>query len=390
MKKKKRVFLLIESSNSFGWEILRGITSYIRAQRNWIVDFEDYRSGDPIPADLLQGRWDGVIVLSILSPRPERLKDKLAYPCPVVELHGDNRTTEVRGDTEMILETLIDFFQGIGFVNIGFYSNFRSGWIEDRGVIFERLCRERELVPHLSPSFHLTPSPPFSLPNHWTRQDDEELESWLRTLPKPVALIGIFDQLAIQIIKACKRLGYSIPDETAVAGVGNEISLCGTISPSLSSIDICAFQVGYEAAKLLDGRMKGMPDPPLPILVPPSGFIGRDSTNPTASNDIIGKAIAMIRENALFGITVHDILEQLHYSPRTLERGIKNRIGRSPKAEIIRVRLEYAVRFLETTDLSVAEISKLAGFSSRSSFVTLFLKNFRKTPSQYRRERRNT
>lgn len=387
VKRKKRVFLLIESSNGYGWEFLRGVTSYVRAHHDWIIDFEDHRVFDPIPAHLKEGQWDGVIFRSIASPIDFVLQNELTYSCPTVELHGDDRRTEVRGDAVKVLELAVDHFHRAGFSKIAFFANFNLIWAEDRRKILLDLCKSRGIKLYLSPAIEskaaLTPSVV------WDKRSERGLLQWLAKLPKPIGVVGVFDYLGVRIISACKKLGIQIPNEVAVLGIGNDARLCEALTPSLSSVDFFSFQIGYESARLLDLKMNNEPLPPLPILIDPSGVVIRESSRAAgAENADIAEAIQMISDNAVFGLTVRDILDHLQISSRTLERGIKTAIGHSPKTEIIRVRLEYAVELLEKSDHSVAEIAHLSGFASRSSFVSIFQKTHGKTPRQYRIEKR--
>ena len=385
--RKKRVFLLIESSNGYGWEFLRGVTSYVRAHHDWVIDFEDHRVFDPIPAHLKEERWDGVIFRSIASPSDYVLHNEMAYPCPTVELHGDDRRTEVRGDAVKILELAVDHFSKAGFSEIAFFANFNLIWAEDRRNILRQICQARGMGLHFSPDIE---SPIMTAPSHERNKGSERsLHQWLKKLPKPIGVVGVYDYLGVRVVAACKKLGIQVPGEIAVLGIGNDVRLCEALTPSLSSIDIFSFQIGYESARLLDLKMNNRPLPPLPILIPPSGLVIRESSRTigTENADIL-EAIQMIGDNVIYGLTVSDILTHLQISSRTLERGIKAAIGRSPKAEIIRVRLAHAVELLEKSDHSVAEIAHQSGFASRSSFVSIFQKIHGKTPHQHRVEKR--
>lgn len=386
--RKKRVFLLIESSSGMGWDFLQGVMSYVRSHQDWIIDFEDHRTFDPLPANLLEGRWDGVIFRSVTMPAGGELKKRMRYPCPTVELLGDSPATEVRGDANSVLELAVRHAEECGYNKIAFYSNFNCFWMQVRSNLLTDLCRQHGIGCILSPDIE---KQNIILPTfEWTLEDERKLLAWLPTLPKPVIICAIFDHQGVQIINACKKLSFSIPNEVAVLSIGNNQRLCEAISPTLSSIDLVSFQIGYESARLLDLKMNGQPLPELPITIQPSGLIHREST-PTAQikDKEIAQAIAMIRDNAIFGLSVRDIHNQLQIAPRTLERGIKKALGRTPKSEIIRVRLEHAVRLIETSDVSVSEIARLSGFPSRTSFIDSFVTAYGHSPQEHRRLKRH-
>lgn len=385
--RKKRVFILTESNSGMGWEFLQGIMSYVRSHQDWIIDCEDHRTFDPIPKKMLNDRWDGIIFRSIMTPTKGLLQKQMRYPCPTVELLGDYKGTEVRGDALACLTMAIEHAVSCHFSRIAFYSNFNVMWLEIRRNILTELCRQHQIECYLSPDLQkellIQPTYDFS------QTDEQTLLDWLPTLPKPILVAGIFDKHGIQIINACKKLSFEIPRDVAVVAFGNNQLLCETISPTLSSVDIASFQIGYESARLLNMKMNGQPLPELPVIVAPTCLVQRESTPAAQVKDKeIAQAITMIRDNAVFGLTVRDIQNQLQIAPRTLERGIKKALGRTPKAEIVRIRLEHAVRLLDTSDSSVSEIARLCGFPTRMSFIESFKELYNATPMEYRKKRR--
>ena len=60
--------------------------------------------------------------------------------------------------------------------------------------------------------------------------------------------------------------------------------------------------------------------------------------------------------------------------------------GAGAKEYITRIRLEKAKSLIESTDLSIADISEMTGFSSQSYFSTAFKGYTGLTPSQYRQQ----
>lgn len=66
-------------------------------------------------------------------------------------------------------------------------------------------------------------------------------------------------------------------------------------------------------------------------------------------------------------------------------RVFKKQTGYTPHEFIIRSRIDRAKYYLQTTDLTVKEISLLCGFQNESSFCTCFKKEAGQTPSGYRR-----
>ncbi len=67
-------------------------------------------------------------------------------------------------------------------------------------------------------------------------------------------------------------------------------------------------------------------------------------------------------------ITLNDLAEILHVSPRHAERLVKECTGNSFGKELTKERIEMAEYLIRTTDMSLAEISKQVGYRSYAGF----------------------
>jgi LacI family transcriptional regulator len=83
---------------------------------------------------------------------------------------------------------------------------------------------------------------------------------------------------------------------------------------------------------------------------------------------------------------VSEVIASIRHSRSTLERRVKATLGRTLKAEIIRVRLERAKLLLQETDLPVAAVAIRSGFSESKYFCEVFRKSERMTAMAYRRQ----
>jgi LacI family transcriptional regulator len=101
---------------------------------------------------------------------------------------------------------------------------------------------------------------------------------------------------------------------------------------------------------------------------------------------MIRDALRLIRENSPAGIRVSDIVSQLAVARRALEQRFVRLLGRTPAAEIRRVRIEDAKRMLVESERSVAEISRLTGFGHQDLFSRVFRRTVGLTPTQFRRQ----
>ncbi|MDO5553827.1 MAG: DNA-binding transcriptional regulator [Planctomycetia bacterium] len=386
MVKKKKVFLAIESSHAYGRGLLLGISQYIQERNHWQIHLEGRGMYEDYLPWLENWQGDGIIVRTFSREMSRALQYAKA---PVVELLGDgdpdaarSGTSEVRTDEESICLLAINHFFERGVRHVAFYSYGQSWWLADRSAYFERTARKYGLDCR---QFHeATDRSPSILPV--ASREQEDLIQWLRELPKPVGLWGATDLMAIRVMNVCLDIGLTVPDEVAILGTDNDLHFCLMSSPRLSSIDLAPEKVGYQSAVLLDRKMNGQQTGThAPIIVQPNGICPRASSDTLAIDDpSAAKIIRYIRENATFGLTVSDVRRQFDVIPRTLERTVKKYLGRSPEAEIKRIRMEHARKLLYDTRLSVSEVSRLSGFQSPEYFVKTFKKENGKSPLQYR------
>lgn len=438
MSQKKRVLLIIESSTGFGRGIFRGITQYVRQTNRWLINIENRGFDDPLPVWLADWPGDGIISR---SGNVETLRFLQTLRRPLVELHGDGRTVfpEVSSDQDAIARTAAEHLLESGLEKIAFYSYGRAWWLDQRREAFVAHLRRRGIEtlepppfePDASESFAANPpsgnsstgqkapsrrrssqngresserSENFASANPiWRTGDDARLLLWLKKLPKPVGIFTGYDPAAIRVINACGRLGLAVPDQVAVLGAGNDAHLCEALTPTLSSVDLDPVRIGYEAAKRLDEKMGGADLSPFrrkksgesdrsstavpePILLPVGGLAARESTDVIRTDDEdIAQAIRYLRQNALTGLRVADIVERLNISAKTLQRGIRRTLGRTAEQELIRIRMTAARERLEDSRRSVAEVASLCGFSSTKYFVNAFRHYYQTTPNAYRR-----
>lgn len=223
--------------------------------------------------------------------------------------------------------------------------------------------------------------------NHRTswELEQEDLDKWLLSLPKPIGMRTAYDFRGQQVLDACRRVGLAVPEEIAVVGGGNDEVLCRLAWPPMTSIDPNPMATGYEAAALLDRLMNGEPMEGQRLLVQPLSTVARQSTDIMAIEDKdIAAAVRLIRECACEGINVGDVLTRIPLVRQSFEHRFKKALGRSPHAEIVRVRLERVKQLLRKTDLPLATVAEKAGFKHAAYMSTLFKEKVGKSPSSFR------
>jgi LacI family transcriptional regulator len=220
-------------------------------------------------------------------------------------------------------------------------------------------------------------------------QEQRRLTSWLRSLPKPVGIMACNDEKGVEVLTACRQAGLRVPDDVAVMGVDNDEALCDLSLPPMTSIDVNAEQIGYEAAALLERMMSGQAvDAGAAEHVPPRGVVARPSTNTLFSGDSeVDRAVAFIRENAPRRLLVADVTGHVSLSRALLEPRFKRAVGRTIHQEIQRVRLNRAKALLVGSALPIKQVAAAAGFSSVPYLTRVFHRATGETPAEYRRRR---
>ncbi len=204
-------------------------------------------------------------------------------------------------------------------------------------------------------------------------ESSERMIQWLNSLEKPVGIFATNDTRAFHVLETCKAIGIQVPREVAIVGVDNNVLICNSIRPSLSSVEPNALRVGYEAAALLDRMMAGEDVPKAPLLIPPKGIATRMSSDVLAVEDpAVVKALEFIHANLSNSIGVEDIVDATKVSRSTLENRFRSMLGSTIAGEIARQRLRHAKTLLLDTDIPVEEVARLSGFRRATYFSSFF------------------
>lgn len=377
--------LLIESSRAYGRGLLRGISTYIRNHGRWTVFHQERTMSADAPPWLRTWRGDGVIARiesRALIEAVRRLR------VPVVDLRGMHDLpgiplleTNDRRVTELVVGHLLER----GFDHYAFCGYASANFSRRRLRYFVPLLREAGRTPHVYEA-----SGPRGRDTAAAEarglQYERELARWIRGLPKPVAVMACNDVRGQQVLNACRDLNLGVPEDVAVIGVDNDRLVCELCDPPLSSVEPDTERIGAEAAALLDRMMDGRPAPSRKIFVDPVGVVARPSTDISAIRDRqVAAAVRFIRQHACEGIGVEDVLDAIPVSRSTLERRFAALLHRTPRDEIVRVRIQHVRRLLKETGFPLSEIARIAGIRHPETLCALFKRETGETPGAFRR-----
>lgn len=377
-----RVALLVETSMSYGREILHGVSQYMRANGPWTIYFEHRSLQDPAPP-WLRG-WHGDGIITTLVPKFGSLV--LGTGIPTVDLDDQTPRSDlptVQSDHEAIGALAAEHLLERGFTCLAFVGYPSFEWSRRRWAGFEASVRAAGYRCEQFANSH---------PVTWGHQQAEweaevdDLARWVREYPKPLGLMACNDYRGIQVLHACRRANVAIPEEVAVIGVDNEVLACELAYPPLSSVVPDCRRIGYEAALMLDCMMNGEPHA-VRKDIPPLGLVTRQSTDIMAISDpVLAEAMRFIRLRACSGIRVEDVLEHVAVSRSVLQRRFRAGLGRTIHSAIASVRLSRAKALLAETDLPLPEVAHRVGYSSLEYLITSFRTLTGMTPGAFRKE----
>jgi LacI family transcriptional regulator len=211
------------------------------------------------------------------------------------------------------------------------------------------------------------------------------LNSWLKSLPKPVGILTFDDKLGERVLTACRWSDLSVPDQVAVLGIGDDDLVSKLTWPSLSSICVPAERIGFEAADLLDHAMRRRRIKRPRRQLAPTGVTLRGSTDVLAVQDaLVESAARYLRKHAGEAIGVEHIAHAVGVSRRTLDRRFVQALGRSVHEELSAVRMQTACVLLSESRETVANIAAVCGFRTAASFSRAFHRQNGCWPVEYR------
>jgi LacI family transcriptional regulator len=376
----RSVLLFVETSREFGRGLLHGIARYSRLHGPWRV----YRWPGALDSSLPEWKHlkiDGAIV------RDVRVVEGLAQSgIPVVFAQHNKESyapfPAIITESEAIGRMAAEHFLDRGFQHFAYCGMGDFTWSQGRARYFAQRLAQAGFEADV---YH----PPAVTGNrtHVNERNEQGLiADWLQSLPKPVALMCCNDDRALQVVEACKQVGYEVPNQVAVLGVDNDVLVCDLADPPISSIALNTECAGYEAARLLARLMEGEPMTGQVIPVRPTHIVTRMSTDVlTVSDPDVASALQFIRRNPNRLIQVNDVVEATNVSRRVLEKRFKAILRRSVHQEIRRVRVNNIVQLLIGTDMNITEIAAHAGFDGVEHIARYFRKETGMSLRDYRK-----
>jgi len=109
----------------------------------------------------------------------------------------------------------------------------------------------------------------------------------------------------------------------------------------------------------------------------------RDMQQPI-TDDRTALAFRIMKENLHTRLDNRDLARLLNLSEASLLRLFRTTIGRSPRKEHLRLRLNHAAELLRNTGESIDRIAEACGFWDRNHFTRVFTQEWKIPPARYR------
>jgi LacI family transcriptional regulator len=356
-------------------------------EAGWLTIIDDWVQGTLAAAARGQARYDGVIA-RVDARRRRLVKAAARAGVPVVNILASSPAVRVLPgvfpDIEKIGSLQAEHLMSRGLRRFAF---LRMAERPDEDLLVAGFTASVQAAGHTVTTLALPANANDSLAQH--RRTQDRIKTWMNAWKLPLGAATASDTLSRLLAQIAHERGWRVPEDVAIIGARNEEHLCERPRPCLSSIDIGYERIGYEAAQMLDRLMRGETMTGVPrIAVPPVGVVARESTNFYAADDpLVAEAQALIAQQCHTHLEVTDVAKQLCVSPKTLQLHFAAALRRSVAQEIRRVRIEKVKRELSTSDLSIHEIAKRAGFPSNTRLSEVFKREVGMTPSEFRGER---
>ena len=362
----KKVLVLLTSTDNVRTEVMSGVREFAQGT-DWELVSVAF-DGSPMPVRDLVKFWSpaGCIVEATGDGVTSETISKRAFgDIPVVYIGGDTPVTPtgatcVIHDATAAGSAAARELIALGIENFAFVGIGGRDWSRRRADAFAAALRMN--------------GKPLSLLNvHSVGKNNKQLQTWLDGLSKPCGLFAASDAIAAMVISVCRTSGITVPDDISIVGVDDNVELCESTSPTLSSIHPDFRQGGRLAARLLARKLIGRGKVPQTTVFAISGIVKRGSTRRTKRKDeCVANAIERIWKPGGVHLSPKEITDKFPCSRRNAEIRFRRATGHSIHDEIMAVRVDAAKRLLAKTNLSVTSVAEQCGYTSVAHFRDAF------------------
>lgn len=364
-----------QTRTEYQQRLLRGIAHYRNTHHSWELTFG--------PSLLPEQPPESVIGAFLWSSETENLIS-FATKLPCVQLSNSDEHRHVfavTADDTMVGIRAAEHFLERSFRTFAYLGSEKTCYSVERCEAFRR-----EILRH---------QPDASFSSHLFRgiQDTidqggvELLLNTLRKQPPPWAVFCADDWWARMLLQECRKDDVMVPGELSVLGVNNETYVCEFSNTPVSSIDIPAEKIGYQAAQVLDGLIHGQTPQTLHQRIPIERIVSRVSTDIHAVSDpVVSKALFLLNNRLEQSVDIQEVARECGVSRRMLERRFRNTLNTSPHKRLTQFRVDRAKSLLRSTRWPLGRIAAECGFKEQKYLSVRFKELEGMPPLQWRKQ----
>ena len=298
---------------------------------------------------------------------------------------GDHPNITIELNHTEISNRIAAYFLKRKFIHFAYIGYDSNTWIPLDRISQRSELREKAFAKSIA--LHKHDCEILNISGRLDSAEKEKVRSWLTRLPKPCAIMAFWDNLARDVTDIATRSGISIPGQIAIMGTDNDLQMCESAAPTLTTIELDFEYAGRTAASELMRIINApsAPDQAKHLQYGTRDIIERASTRDVSgASRIVSAACEYINPKATDGsLRLNDIAEHIHVSPRILQMRFAEVLGHSVVDEISKVKLAAVKDLLATTDLPIADIAMRCGYTAHH-LVNFFKQKFGCSMSAWR------
>jgi LacI family transcriptional regulator len=238
-------FVSPDPTNPFFSMVLDGLTRSLEGQ--YALTLLIPNSGSDYDQDMVRRALSADFAGLVLASPSQRMLDDLVITCPTVLIDAGGPQVGVASidvDLGPAMIDLADHLVALGHRWVGYL-----GFSREKASV---QARRLELAKALADRGAALVSDPIELDQLTEEVAQQAFESrWASLSAQGVTAVVCGDELfAYGVLRACPALGIEVPGELSVVGFNN-LSYSSLISPSLTSIDLSAVELGRRAGDAL-------------------------------------------------------------------------------------------------------------------------------------------
>ena len=226
-----KVALIIESSRAYGRGLLCGIAKYSSLHGPWMFFRQSpfYLKQNSLKKTISHIKNWGAT--GIIVREQEGLDEILELGLPTIISPLTERQIpgfpSIYTECSEIARLGAEYFLKLGFHNFafcGYHHDPPFAWSEDRSTEFGKVISQAGFKAHFY-------EPPQQRSKQAWEYEQMIMADWLKSLPKPIAIMTCADDRSQNVIEACKIATIHVPDEVAILGTDNDEVICNLSYP---------------------------------------------------------------------------------------------------------------------------------------------------------------